>query len=138
MTIHTNRWWPDTCGCCIEYEWDDQDDPNTRVHTGKRVHKACAAHPAKPAHEHFATLQDENKRKNKLLQLAMEAFPTILGEQVTTDSGTVTMPNGKEFNWRYDANRVLIVTIPKLNKTRKEQVQSVANTVFGTGKVIIE
>ena len=32
MTVKTTRWSPDTCGCVLEYSWDDALPQEARVH----------------------------------------------------------------------------------------------------------
>jgi hypothetical protein len=44
MVIITNRWSPDTCGCELEYKWDNEQTEDTRVHNFARIVKACDAH----------------------------------------------------------------------------------------------
>src|SRR5919109_3126343 len=47
MAIQTTKWHPDTCGCEIDYQWDDTTPEATRQHTivavnycGQRSHPA--------------------------------------------------------------------------------------------------
>lgn len=43
MAIKRTTWHPDTCGCVIEYEWDEAAPHQSRVHTGVRA-VPCALH----------------------------------------------------------------------------------------------
>ena len=69
--LKVTRWSPDTCGCILEYEWDDTKNESERTHTLKNIIKKCPAHHDEPIV--FNTVLDENKRKNT-------AFHTILSE----------------------------------------------------------
>ena len=86
MVIHTTRWAPDTCGCELEYEWDTDTPEDARVHTFKKVVKACEAHtPVVPkgaraidaSKEVYNAVLEENQRKNQALTKALEARPEL-------------------------------------------------------------
>jgi hypothetical protein len=133
--INTTTWRPDTCGCEIEYDWDGSVPAEQRVHTVSRVNKKCAAHASTPDIEtHFNTVMEENSRKNKHIGLIVDNFSTL----------TTLAPNGSKIlkdnvvNWSYDANRVLQITITGLTTNQKNTLQTLSNTLLGSGKVVVK
>jgi hypothetical protein len=63
--INTTRWSPDTCGCVLEYSWDTESPPATRIHTAHIVHQACPFHAAADKDAHLAAVTTENQHKNR-------------------------------------------------------------------------
>jgi hypothetical protein len=64
--IKYTLWSPDTCGCQIEYSWDDSIDVKDRVHTCVSIRKKCEKHThLNDKHEHFKQVLKENQDKNK-------------------------------------------------------------------------
>lgn len=125
MVLNVTTWSPDTCGCVIEYEWDDAQDENTRVHTAKTILKDCGLHKKpKDKDEHFATILEENQRKNFTFGLLQEDEPTI-----TLDA----------YEWSFDDKRILHVKSPKLDTAEKKQKsQDKCDAKFGKDKVVID
>jgi hypothetical protein len=88
MAIKRTRWTPDTCGCVLEYEWDDALPVDARVHRAvdavpcaihASIHQARAAR-AGEAHRHLhATVVEENRRKNQTLAALAEAGHDVAG-----------------------------------------------------------
>lgn len=104
-----NRWRPDTCGCEIEFEWDTDDDPKSRVHT-ILSHQPCEAHKAQDAvglslEEHAAHL--DNTKKNK----AVNAVRDKLG--LTPDDPIA---------FAFDEKRNLSLVLPDSHKSFKDEV----------------
>lgn len=131
------RWRPDTCGCDIEYEWDETVPLASRTHTGVVIHNLCPDHAAATvASAHFALLGDENSRKNVGLGLLKQQAE--LGESTIVDGETVMQfKAGVTVSWHYNESRVLIVSIfgTSLTAGRQNQIQSAADSLFGAGKV---
>ncbi len=64
MAKHLTRWRPDTCGCVIEYEWDDAEAEEARQHVPKKI-DACPDHPASgDLAADFATILAHNRAAN--------------------------------------------------------------------------
>ena len=60
--IKTTRWRPDTCGCEIEFQWDDavKDGP----HSVHKINRSCPAHTFADGKDTYEAVLSENKRKN--------------------------------------------------------------------------
>src|SRR3989304_5748981 len=73
MAIRTTRWRPDTCGCELEYEWDDSLPEAQRVHTCVRIVRNGPEHSGLIGNVAllYSTIDEENKRKNKAVALAV-------------------------------------------------------------------
>ena len=140
--IRTTLWRPDTCGCVIEYEWDDTVSESERTHSISKVVEACEAHKGLTAEELYATVGDENKRKNIALGHILENTPSLGVDAINTQGKTVKQfKDGIIFDFAYDKGRVLHLTFggkANLNATQKSTLQTLANSKFGNGKVKVE
>lgn len=100
--IKVTRWKPDTCGCDLEYEWDDAVPLKDRVHSIKNISKACDAHKnIVDAAQHFNEVVTENANKNKAIAAVCEKAKE-LDSVITSD----------DIKWRIDAQRNIIITAP--------------------------
>jgi len=71
MALQVTRWYPDTCDCVIDFQWDDTQTEATRTHSVKAIVKRCGAHRQIPDDkQHFSTVLEENQRKNKVIAQA--------------------------------------------------------------------
>lgn len=137
MKINTTRWSPDTCKCVIEYDWDVDLPADQRIHTPSNIVKDCPEHSGLTVGNLYTKILDENQRKNKfygeIIKLAN------VGEDVTQEDGTVVrqMKRGISFNFNFDINRVLEVSVIGVNLTppQKAALQTFADNIFGIGKV---
>lgn len=140
--IHTTTWRPDTCGCVLEYKWDDALNEDQRVHTPTENTVYCAAHSPekiqtrlqakgevldqkKQAHEHiYEAVLKENQTKNLVLASLTESDD--LAETVTENGQEVRkFKIGQEPVWQFDKDRNLKITLPvTLPKTQKEALKS--------------
>ncbi len=131
MTIQTTTWTPDTCTCTVTYTWDDTVAQNLRVHTFQSVVTQGAEHSALPGATLWSTITLENTTKNQIQPLVQQIAPGI---DVTTWLQQVT--------WSFSgsgAARVLTVNFGSLlTSAQKAQLQTVCDTTFGTGKIIIQ
>lgn len=130
--INVTRWSPDTCDCVVEYEWDTELSENQRVHTPKNVVRKCEEHKNDNDANVHAKLNEENPRKNKLMG-RLEQFAELVE---SNPDGSVKL-RGNLVSWRFNASRVLEVTISGLTAQKKTQAQSWADTNLGIGKVTI-
>jgi len=64
----TTRWWPDTCGCCLVYDWDNTEPSLPLLIYRWRVLHKCEKHRHLPLNEIGPRVYLENKSKN--LELA--------------------------------------------------------------------
>ncbi len=132
--IQTTRWSPDTCGCVVEYQWDDAVSADQRTHAVSNVVTKCAAHATTPDHAaHFTKVNDENKRKNLAMKDIIDNF-TILTQ--TNSDGSVILKDNV-VTWTFDANRRLLISVTGLTANQRNQLQTLVNNRFGADKVII-
>lgn len=119
--VRVTRWSPDTCGCVLEYEWDDAHNENTRTHSFKRAVKLCEHHKALEATKAYDEVVSENTRKNIAFGEAQKVNPDI-----TLD----------DYTWAFDKDRKLKVGfLGKLKAGEKQGLQTLCNSKFGAGKV---
>lgn len=140
MTINTTRWTNDTCGCVVEYDWDDSIPQDSRTHTVSNVISKCAAHAAiSDMTQHFNILLDENPRKNLAHQHAIDTIPALLS---STGAVGGRLKDTITYNFSFSGtapNRVLTISFTSVTLTtaQKNSIQNALNTKFGAGKVVI-
>lgn len=119
--LKVTRWSPDTCGCVLEYEWDDAQDENTRTHKFKKAVQLCEHHKALIHGRAHDQVLSENTSKNKVWGKAREIKPDLeLGD----------------FTWSFDKDRKLKVGfLGNLTVTQKKQLKDFADAEFGSDKV---
>lgn len=130
MARQITRWSPDTCGCVVEYEWDDAVAQNARTHSIANVVQRCARHQHvafDAAVDHFAQLVDENPRKNKLIVRLKTQFPAVFD----ADGNFLG-------SYSFDANHVLTVIIPGITSQQRTTAQTWCDTNLGVGKVVVQ
>lgn len=141
--IKVTQWSPDTCGCVFEYEWDDAQNEDTRVHTFKQVAKECVSHSHLQGNnkkDMYDSSLEENRRKNLTIQELIEKAST---EFAATDpeSGAIILKKNINVTWTWSGtapDRVMTITVTGITLTnqRKTQIQNFLNTKFGIGKVV--
>ena len=107
------RWSPDSCGCVLEYEWDDAVPATARTHTFKTVVKKCSSHSALTDKDIYNQVLSENTRKNKVFGIAQQFLPEIKSEN---------------YNWSFDDKRILkvgFIDIP----VSGEQMNQIRNAI---------
>lgn len=121
---HITRWKPDTCNCVLEYEWDDQEPSDTRVHTPITV-EACEVHSSiTDVASGFDAVLQENKYKNEAVAVLMEKLPAKSVEIVTDKDGSVRkeLKVGYEISFDFDGDRKLKLDVKGLSKLEKDAV----------------
>ena len=64
MARQVTRWRPDTCGCVVDFEWDDETPEEERAFTCIAI-EPCEQHPASgDLAVDFAAVQDHNRAAN--------------------------------------------------------------------------
>ena len=121
------RWFPDTCSCVIDFEWDT-DNPNA-PHTGKEVVKACLAHQGFDATAHYNKVLSENQTKNLVIKHVIENAPELVD---VDEKGNKTLKNGK-MAYFFDENRKLNVIATGLTALNKDAIVA----LIGSEKIII-
>lgn len=122
MALRVTRWSPDTCGCILEYEWDDSQDENIRTHNFKRSIKACPEHATLAGKPLYDQVLSENTRKNIVFDEIQKAHPQVILEN---------------YLWFFDKGRVLQVSLvgEDLPEAAKQGLQTAFDNRFGAGKV---
>lgn len=119
--LQVTRWSPDTCGCILEYDWDDTLDENARTHSFKKAVKLCEHHKALLGAKAFDQVMSENTRKNIAFGEARKIRSDIAPE---------------DYTWSFDANRKLKVGfLGKLKAGEKSRLQSLCDNEFGVNKI---
>lgn len=109
---HVTRWSPDTCGCVIEFEWDDEEPDETRKHDLTNYVSKCPAHQELDVEESYNIVKDENVRKNKALSEVLKNTENESLFDIKEENGTsfkALKPNVK-YNWSWSGtvpNRIL-------------------------------
>ena len=105
---HETRWSPDTCGCVIVYEWDDEIPVDQIVTTFKRAESVCEAHKNAPE-DKFVVVLEENQRKNNVFSESKKINPDLKPD---------------DFNYRFDENRKLIVSATGIEKSHESALEA--------------
>ena len=114
MTIQRNLWSPDTCGCQIEYEWDDSVPQEQRIHSASKIVKACSIHQHHNDKDaHYQDVLDENQSKNKAVGLLIKTFKKLDGGQ-------------DEITWRFEDDRSLVISHPLLTQKDKDDANALS------------
>lgn len=108
--LQKTLWSPDTCGCQIEYEWDDSVSQEDRTHSVSNIVKACSIHNHHAEKEnHYADVLNENTSKNKAISLLVASIPKLDGGE-------------KEVKWSFDKNRNIVLSHPLLTDKDKSDL----------------
>jgi hypothetical protein len=141
MTLRSYRWGSDSCECMFHFTYDDADPDNTT--TVSNIERECAFHSSLSDHQtKYSTALEENQRKNRGLGHILENGPSTLYD-LQQDGLTRTLKNSITYNFSYTGtvpNRVLHISFTGITLTnpQKSALNSVLNTRFGTGKVVID
>jgi len=142
MALKTTRWYPDTCECILEYQWDDSVDESNRTHTVSNIVSKCPVHQgiAETDQVYDTVYNKENRRKNQVLQFSLENGPNTLYD-VTANGGRILKSN-ITFTWSWNGtapNRVLTINFNGISLTnaQKNTIRNVLNNQFGIGNVIL-
>ena len=140
MAMRVTRWSPDTCGCVLEYEWDDSVDENHRTHSANKIVTACEAHKGEvDKHVHFATVHGENTHKNEVHKTILENSPALTEEVLDAEGNPhKEFKKGVKFEFAYDGDRKLQVDLIGATVQEKEDAMFVCQGVLGAGKVSLK
>lgn len=132
MAMRSTRWQADTCGCTVQYEWDDAQSEDVRVHTPTAVLWRCARHAALSViGTHYSTIAGESRRKNVLLGRLMATLPNIV---VANPDGGLEFKAGS-VAWAFTAGGALRVTVKPLTGAQRNAAQTWCDTNLGLGAV---
>ena len=116
MALQKTLWSPDTCGCQIEYSWDDTVPQEQRTHSVSKILKACPIHSHHPDKEsHYQDILDENQSKNKAIGLLIKTFAKLDGGQ-------------DEIKWRFKADRSIVLSHSLLTQADKDTANALPKT----------
>lgn len=115
MAKHITRWYPDTCRCTIDYEWDDTEvvpEEGDITYTIVDAIK-CTIH----ANEIniMGTVRNENTTKNRVIGLIKLLEPDV-------DINII--------GFEFDEIRHLILKVPGVNGARITKIQNAVNKDF--------
>lgn len=130
MATKVTRWSPDTCGCVVEYTWDDAIPEDARAHLYEGHVRKCSRHNTITGEPAYAVVQEENTRKNRSMTILADNIPEVVQET----------PAGKRLSsepvWAYNADGVLeIVFLIPISAASKDRARLVLDTEFGLGEV---
>lgn len=121
MALKTTRWTPDTCGCVLEFNWDDAIPEALRIHTFARSLRVCAAHEAvRDRDTHFAAISAENRTKNAAINTLASNHPAAVAAA----------------SWSWDENRRLVLVAPALTALQKSNLEASIGAL-GVGSVSV-
>lgn len=115
--IRTTRWSPDTCGCVLEYSWDDSQPQESREHTFARAVHLCEIHAVASPESAFEQVRSENVTKN-----------------VAQNEFTKAIPN-KPFEFSFSEDRKLLIKTDHLTKAEADKVAADVISKMDTEKV---
>ena len=133
---NVTRWSPDTCGCVLDFEWDTDDDPASRTHTIKNIIKKCPVHQSLSVGDTWDAVQDENKRKNRVLKAIFDNVSSAVEEVVEGGQTVKKLKGNREYKWSFDPDRTLAIDLVNFTLAEKTSIQGIATTQFA-GKVRI-
>ena len=133
--LKVTLWRPDTCSCVVEYEWDDAVKEDARVHSFKRFAARCPAHASD---QNMDGCLERNRRKNRLLDLAVENIAE-LAETKLTDNGVFvkSLKPGVSFDWSFDPLGDLNVSFSGITPPQSQRLKVLSDSMFGAGRVKI-
>lgn len=140
MVNHLNRFSPDTCKCVIDFTFKDELPLDQQEASYQLVSiQKCSAHQAlSDSAAYTAATQVDNKNKNKVEGLIMSSFSALT--TLNADGSKVFNP-GIQYNWSFDASRVLQVSITgagtNFKNADKVTLQTLCDTQLGAGKIKI-
>lgn len=137
MAKKVTTWKPDTCGCVLHLEWDDEVPAEERVHTAVPfvVTNDESIMPRKvcPIHESLDPTDKEEGKHVKHLEKVLEE-----NQRKNITLGKVKEIIGEDADWEFDANRnVVITTKTKLSKAQEDSIKDALSTT-SKEKVILK
>ncbi len=109
--IRRTTWRPDTCGCVIEFEWDDSQPEDSRQTTPVRGISVCSLHQDLNTQEQYNALIEDNSRKNKVEQMLAELLPELTDTVQDVDKNPVKVLK-KPLEHKYLPGRILEIKLP--------------------------
>jgi len=130
MAKHVNEWRPDTCGCVLEFWFDDELPSELVVHSWEATKTTCPEHILiTDGATLYAAVLEENQRKN----IALGMVKTL----ATVDRDELQ----RVHQWSFDSSspRVLTLSFGRLIPASEVSgMQAAADLQFGPGLVVIQ
>jgi hypothetical protein len=131
---HINTWSPDTCGCVLHYEWDDEATPEARIHTAvddftdvsgnKRVTQRCPEHAEIASHhEVHEHVVKENQTKNFFLKHILEDHTRFSDIKEESGGSIHSLKKGIKFDYSFTGKgkeRTLVAKLHGVTLTPEE------------------
>jgi hypothetical protein len=130
MGAHRNKWNPDTCGCVVEFEFDDALPAEDRKHELHTVHQKCKAHESLTDEQVWKAVHVENIRKNKSVDAAVKHLKA---------AGVSIEPVDVAYAFTdtaVDSARALEISLPLLEAKHRKSVTDELAKVFGSDVVV--
>lgn len=137
MTIKTTRWSPDTCGCVIEYQWDDTTSEATRVHTPVNIVSQCSIHSSfSTAADLYSHIMWDSQRKNGAYAILLAQNPNLTPEQYNVCGWSLVTRSSPDIHGHV---RQLVINSTVVGLSGQQaSIQSSADSQFGSGEVAVE
>lgn len=113
--LQTTTWRPDTCGCTIQYTWDDAIPGEQRSHRLVRVEKYCPAHAGLDEQSCYEACLFENQCKNQALAILPDPLEAewTFGEMI---EGMAYVGWADKFVGKLVRGRALMVLLPETTR----------------------
>lgn len=131
--IKTTRWYPDTCGCILEYQWDTDESVETRKHTFTKISNNCECHIGLTPQDIYTQVTSENQMKNKAYDLVLQKVSSCT---VLNEDGKKILDQSK-VSYSFDASRKLNLVLVGATATQITNLKTALNSSIGTGKVTV-
>jgi len=118
---HLTKWSPDTCGCKLVYETDDEH-PELDTKAVETI-KACPFHEGLDIGKHFDTVLEENQRKNRFEGMIHKNVPEVIDTKIIEGKEVKHMKDMYQYKWSFDADRNLVVDVKDFPKTAIKKIQ---------------
>lgn len=110
------RWSPDTCGCVIDFEWDDEN--SSIPHKAKNIISECEAHKGLDKDSCYLSVLEENKYKNVVINKIANTIPSL----ALISSSGVPYPNMDKISFSFDKNRKIIIKAQGATSAQKSKI----------------
>ncbi len=126
--IKVTKWRPDTCGCAIEYAWDDTLSAEERILTYS-INSKCSYHDTLDDQEAIDQVKKENTSKNKVQGYILENFADLTNE-VQREDGTSykELKAGVKYEWSFDKDRELVINLKGADEQKNRDIKSSVNS----------
>lgn len=154
--IKKTLWSPDTCGCVLEYEWDDSVPTEERTHTPTRATKICAEHTVEKVatreanlgigrgketreahHIVYDAVLAENQGKNRVMAALVESddFGETVKDDDDNDQRRFKRNAEPEWSFEPDTRKLKIKVKETLGAAKKLAVRTAIRQIVHDAEV---